>query len=329
MTASKRRSRGPRFYDDQSFEAQFRAKFKEEGVSMMNTARYAAVMLAAAALIAAAPAGAAPLDPKKPADALLMSRKIACSTVEGEPAAYYWHGEAFSRRAGEADRHLFDVEGMNIRACVKAPDGDGFNLVSRELLIYTDPATGAVLKTWANPWTDETVEVLHVANDPVNGKFRSKGRDGKPYVWNGSISGDRWWQTTTVPLFYPNPLAGAYQPEIGGTYHATEMFNFFGDAASLLDPDAKSADEVTVGWVRMSDWLPWMKMGGREGVIYFHTAGRKLDSFEELPAVLKNEIKVNYPEYAAPPPLDDARPNMTSWKYYDGVKKGEIKAPKR
>jgi hypothetical protein len=292
---------------------------------MLRNGQVAAVL--ATAFTAAA--SAAPLDPKSAADALTIARKIACTTVDGEVVTYYWHGEAFSRRAGEADKHLFDVAGMNIRACVASPEGDGFNLVSRELLIYTDAKTGQVLKTWANPWTGETVDVLHVANDPVNGKFRSKSRDGKPYAWDGSISGDRWWQTTTAPLFYPNPLAGSYQAEIGGTYHATEMFNFFGDTASLLDRNTKSADQVTVGWVRMSDWLPWMKMGGREGVIYFHTAGRKLDSFDELPALLKGEIAKHYPEYASPPPLDDPRPNMTSWKYYDGVKKGEIQAPKR
>lgn len=290
--------------------------------------RILSILLAAAAATAGA-AAAQPLDPAKPSDALAIARKIACSMEDGAPTTYWWHGEAYSRRTGEADIHLFDVQGMNIRACVKATDGEGFNLVSRELLFYVDKDTGEALKTWKNPWTGETVDVLHVANDPVNGKFRATGRDGKPYTWNGTISGDRWWQTTTVPLFYPNPLASAYQKEIGGTYHATEMFNFFGDSASLLDRNAKSAAQVTVGWVRMSDWLPWMMMGGREGVIYFHTAGRRLGAFDELPKMIKDEIARNYPDYASPPPLDDARANMTSWKYYDAVKKGDVKPPVR
>ena len=283
---------------------------------------------AAAAALGSAMAGAAQLNPKVPADALALSRKIACSMKDGQAATFWWHGEVFSRRDGEADKHLFNVEGMNIRACAKASDGEGFNLVSRELLLYTDVKTGELLKTWVNPWTGETVDVLHVANDPVNGKFRAKTRSGEPYVWDGTISGGTWWQTTTVPLFYPNPLGGAYQAEVGGTYHATEMFNFFGEAASLLD-STKPAKNVQVGWVRISDWLPWMKMGGRDGMVYFHTAGRKLNSFGELPKLVRNEIKKNYPDYDSPPPLDDARPNMTSWKYFDGVKKGEIKAPKR
>lgn len=284
-------------------------------------------LCAAVAAVSASTVHAAELDPMKTEDALAITRKIACSTVDGEPATYWWLGEAYARRQGEADRHLFDVQGMNIRACVATPEG--FNLVSRELLIYVDKDTGEPLVTWDNPWSGKSVEVLHVANDPVNGKYRKTGRDGKPYTWSGVVSGDSWWQTTTVPLYYPNPLASDYQAEIGGVYHATEMFNFFGERDSLLDPQTTTASHVTVGWVRMSDWLPWMKMEGREGVIYFHTAGRKLDSFDELPEVLKREIATHYPEYDAPPPLDDARANMTSWKYYDAVRKGDVTAPTR
>ena len=77
----------------------------------------------------------------------------------------------YSRVQGEADRLLFRVEGMNIRACtsIKDPErGDGFRMVSRELLFYQDPKTGEIMNQWTNPWTGETVEVLHVANDPVN-----------------------------------------------------------------------------------------------------------------------------------------------------------------
>lgn len=279
------------------------------------------------ALMGVTSASAADLDPDKSNDALKMMRKVFCSTTDGEPVTYYWFGKAYSRRQGERDRHLFDVEGMNVRACKGV--ADGFDLVSREILLYKDPATGKVLGTWENPWSGETVDVVQVANDPVNGKFRRTGRDGNPTKFGGEIMGDVWWMTTTVPLYYPNPLASEYQAEIGGTYHATEMFNFFGETASLLDPDATHAENVTVGWVRMSDWLPWMKMAGREGVIYMHTAGKRLGSWDELSATMKSEIRTNYPEYTAPPPLDDPRENMTSWKYFKAVRDGEVDAPNR
>jgi len=86
---------------------------------------------------------------------------------------------------------------------------------------------------------------------------------------------------------------------------------------------------VEVGWVRMSDWLPWMKMNGREGVIYMHTAGTKLDSWDELPDFFKAEIAEHYPEYTSPPPLDDDRENVTSWIYYRDVASGDVAAPDR
>jgi len=275
-----------------------------------------------------ATAGAMPLDPSNPDDVLTINRKMMCSTIDGEAITYWWHGDAYSRRQGERDRLLFKVEGMNVRQCTTTNDGDGYKLVSREILLYKDPQTGAVLSTWDNPWTGETVDVLHVANDPVNFNAGKIGRDGKPITFGGTILGDRWWTTSTIPLFYPNPLASEYQKEIGGTYHATEMFNFLGDTESLLSDDTTTAD-VQVGWARMSDWLPWMKMEGREGIIYMHTAGRKLESWDDMSDTMKREIAEHYPEYVGPPPADDERRNETSWLYYKKVRDGDRVAPQR
>ena len=287
--------------------------------------------LALAAVLATASAQAGQLDINKPEDLLEINRKIQCSTVDGEPITFWWHGEAYSRRQGERDKKLFLVEGMNVRACTTVEDperGKGYKLVSREILLYKDPATGEPLATWDNPWTGQTVDVLHVANDPVNFSSYTIGRGGQPISFRGTVLDDRWWQTSTFPLFYPNPLAGNYQKEIGGTYHATEMFNFLGDMESLLD-DGLTTAEVQVGWVRMSGWLPWMMMEGREGVIYMHTAGRKLDSWDDLSETMKGEIAQYYPEWREPPPLDDARKNETSWEYYKSIREGEKQAPVR
>ncbi|MEM8986229.1 MAG: DUF1838 family protein [Pseudomonadota bacterium] len=288
----------------------------------------------AAAGVCAALSGAkafAELDPNTSADALQISRKIMCSTVDGEPITYWWEGRAFSRRLGEKDKLLFLVEGMNVRACSAVEDakrGKGFKLVSREILLYKDPKTGKVLSKWDNPWSGETVDVLHVANDPVNFTMYAKESDGSALKWRGQIKNGLWRQSSTVPLFYKNPLTASYEAEIGGAYHATEMFNFFGDADDLLDPD-KTTAKTHVSWERMSDWLPWMKMSGRDGIIYMHTAGLKLNAWDELSDTMKAEIRKHYPEYAGPPPLDDDRRNVTSWSYYKDVSEGVIKAPKR
>lgn len=269
-------------------------------------------------LLLTGPLLAAPPDLSTPEAQLTALRRIQCSEVDGKPVTYYWTGNAYSRVPGEPDRLLFRVEGMNVRACgplANAKSKADFRLVSREVLLYEDPATGEVLKTWANPWTGKTVNVMHVANDPVNGNYSVVGRDGKPTKLGFHVMGEQWWLTTAVPLFYTNPLGGSYQEYVGGMYHATELFNFFGDVKSLGDRKRDSA-EVAVGWQRISGWLPWMGMGGREGLIYFHTAGRRLDRWEDIPAGMKAELIAKFPEYQAPPPLDDQRPNETSWTYF-------------
>mgnify|MGYP000465517226 FL=1 len=276
-----------------------------------------ALTLGSAAVLAAGKAK--PIDLGTPEGANLAARKIQCSANDNVPTIYYFHGEAFSRVPGERDRKLFDVEGYNVRQCVTVNDpvrGAGWRIISRELLLYVDPTTGELLREWKNPWTGQTVKVLQTANDPVNQRpVFAKAADGTPAKWPGTISGDTWWNTITVPLFYINPLGGEYQKNVGGYYHATEMFNFFGKVSELVDPKNVNP-AIEVGWVRLADWLPWMEMSGRAGIIYIHAAGRKLDSYEQLPTVMRKAIETEYPEYRNPPPGDDSRENETSWTYF-------------
>jgi len=253
---------------------------------------------------------------------LKAQRKIICSMEDNKPIVYWWYGRMYSRVQGEKDKLLFKVEGMNIRQCDTVKDskrGNGYRMVSRELLFYQDPKTGEILDQWTNPWTGETVDVLHVANDPVNwGYFYEQDQNGKPFEMNLSVHGDDWWDTATIPLFYKNPLGGDFQDYVGGIYHATEMFNTTGSVSDLTDDDKDTA-KVGIGWERISYWLPWMKMSGRNGIVYFHTFGKKLDSYDELTDKIKKEIETNYPKYNEPPPTDDDRRNETSWTYFKKV----------
>jgi Protein of unknown function (DUF1838) len=276
---------------------------------------------AAALLVAAAPAlPAERLDPGKPEDALLLNRKMNCSLEDGRPVIHWWKGTMMSRVPGERDRVLFNVQGMNIRQCGSFSDpkrGPGFRSVSREVMLYLDPQTNEVLRRWKNPWTGEEVEVIHVANDPVNMRAPTYafGADGKPATFRGSFVKDKAWTSGEAPLWYDNPLAGDYQEYVGNNYQAMEMLNSFTDAKALLDPKVRTLPSVSISWARVSDWIPWMKMGGRSGLVVFTTVGKRVASIDDLSEPLRSEIKANYPVYLAPPPLDDARPNETSWTY--------------
>jgi hypothetical protein len=279
------------------------------------------IVATAALAFSASPALAKMLDPAKPDDALEISKRTQCGEADGKQAVYHWSGRAYSRVEGEPDKLLFKVEGMNVRQCAAVNDpqrGKGFRLVSREVLLYLDPVTGEVLRNWKNPWTGESVEVLHVANDPVNMRpSYAKGADGAPYSIPNLRREGRWFfMPSEIPLFYTNPLQGTYQDYVGGKYHAMEIFDFAFDAQEMLDTKKYPTAYPIISWVRMAHWLPWMKMRGRSGLVIINAMGNKLKSYDELPALLKNEIAANYPTYTVPPPLDDTRPNETSWTVF-------------
>ena len=292
-------------------------------------ARVLALLAALAVpLLGSAPAlAAARLDPSKPEDALLLNRKMTCSLEDGKTIIHWWKGSMMSRVPGERDRVLFNVQGMNIRQCGSVADpkrGPGFRSVSREVMLYLDPRTNEVLRKWTNPWTGEEVEVIHVANDPVNMRspMFAYGADGKPIEFRGTFVKDKVWTGGEAPLWYDNPLAGDYQDYVGNKYLAMEMLNSFTDAKSLLDPRVKTLPSVSISWARVSDWIPWMKMGGRTGVVVFTTVGKRVATMEDLSEPLRSEIKASYPAYLAPPPVDDPRPNETSWTYIKKIVDG-------
>jgi hypothetical protein len=264
-------------------------------------------------------AGAAPqrIDLATPAGAVAAFRKVQCSLHDGAPVVYHWSGEVFSRVEGEPDRKLFAVEGMNIRQCATVTDpvrGTGVRMVSRELMLYLDPVTGTVLRQWTNPWTGKTVDVAHVANDPVNQRpLFPVGADGKPLKFDGRIENGRVFMPTVIPLWYTNPMAGDYQQYVGNQYHSMEIFDFIVDVADLTDASKPRANP-SIAWVRVSPWLPFMEMNTRGGVLIFNAVGQTLPGgVAGLPRVLTDEIAASYPAYVAPPPADDARPNETSW----------------
>ncbi len=245
--------------------------------------------------------------------------KTTCGTTEPGVTRYgMWEGRMLARLPGERDRVVFQVVGINVRQCARLSDpvrGPGYRSVSREIMIYLDPATGEILDQWPNPWTGETVRVIHVANDPVNMRAPTHAlrEDRTPHRIRLRHYGDTLVASNEVPLFYTNPLAGDYQDYVGGHYHAMEIFNTFYPAADLLDPRVTRIGESRISWQRISGWLPWMKMGSRPGLLVFNATGFSTFDRSKVAPILRQVLDERYPDYWTPPPVDDARPNETTW----------------
>lgn len=252
-------------------------------------------------------------------EALQWRAKLTCGTTEVGVTRYgMWEGYLYSRAPGEKDRQLFAVIGINTRQCERHVDpvrGAGFRSISREIMVYLDPATGEIIDTWKNPWTGETVEVIHAANDPVNMRQPTfeKTASGQPLEVTLRHYGDTLVASDEVPLFYENPLAGGYQEYIGGTYHAMEIFNTYYKAADLFDTRQVRISESKISWQRISGWLPWMKMRDRPGVMIFNATGFSTFDRGQISPKLLRILETRYPDYLSPPPLGDPRPNETTW----------------
>jgi len=277
-----------------------------------------------AAWLATAASAQAETIARTGADALTWRMKMTCGTTEAGVVRYgYWEGRLYSRVPGERDRHLFDVYGVNVRQCGHVTDparGEGFRSVSREIMVYVDPQTGAILDRWKNPWTGEEVEVIHAANDPVNMREPAFAldKDGRPVSAELRHYEDTVVSSSEVPLFYTNPLGGAYQDYVGGQYHAMEIFNTFYRAADFVDADPRRPRiaDSRLSWQRISGWLPWMKMGDRPGLMIFNATGYSTFDAVRLPPKLWQTVDARFPAYRSPPPVDDARPNETSWTVF-------------
>ncbi len=268
---------------------------------------------------------AQPLNILDANDGARVLRKVQCDLRDGVPALRWWRGNMYSRVPGEKDTRIFAFEGMNIRTTkTLSADPYTYRSFSKEILLYLDPESGEIVHEWQNPWNGKACKVVHIANDPVNFTIPFPG---STFTFPGQVVKDRLFLRSEVPLLYSNPLGGEYQTYVGGQYHAIEMFSTFTDAVQVLDPSSTSASTVDFSWSRVCQWLPWMEMGDRAGCLMFHGSGTSLDSFDELPSLLKNTIEQRYPTFKTPPPLDDERPNETSWKYFKKFKGCEIEDP--
>lgn len=257
------------------------------------------------------------LDLDDSADNLTAFVKSRGSLDPTEEVIFYANGSIYGVVDGEWDKHLMDYEMYNIGRIVSVGEGE-YQLLTREVLLYTDKETGEVLETFDNPYTGESIKVLHVWNDPVNQIFKLEGKYGKWGISHNKYGKDVICMNANILLAYPSPLTVEDYPENSQSdlYEAGELFQFFVSEKELNDQTLKSAN-ATISWTRIGPWLPWMNMGQKPGKMLYQGAGYKLSekNYDDMPAVLTEYVIANKPEFRNAP-KEYSSPNETSWTYY-------------
>jgi len=281
-----------------------------------------AASLAAAAAGCAARAPAKPVVAREPVrfDDPIWNREAAArlqADTTGEQVYGHCSGPVFGVRAGEAVRTLLGFEVFSTIRVLRQEDGS-YQRMTKEVIFYTDPKTGAILDEWDNPYTGERVKVVDVANDPYNWVISefvqpppvpgvpSDGKakhGGKPYLLHWTEFGpDTIVLSEDFNGWYPNKLDPAKWPResSGPMVQSSELFRYFINRATLEDPTQTHVTH-NGSWVRITPWLPWMLMGEAPGhILYdgiFHTT-RTLDYY---PPGVVERVKARYPQYLTAP----------------------------
>ncbi|KAI9029803.1 hypothetical protein CLU79DRAFT_884690 [Phycomyces nitens] len=247
-------------------------------------------------------------------------QRLRYSADSDSDTFFEWSGSVLAYLPGQPPKKVFECVGMNVSKASRSKDGspkDMLEITGRELTYYLDPITRKKLSHWINPWTNERLPVVHIANNPVQMAFPWNMRlEPKNSRWGTSTA-----FTTEIPLFYPNPLAtkdhkfDSYDSR--KMYQAGELFTF---RCPTKDMKKNIIDDVQVDWTRLSLFPPFMKMGHTEGYLLYHCTGNKLphgSTYRDLDPLLAKEIEDKMGAYASSPPTyDPLVKSVSSWSYF-------------
>jgi hypothetical protein len=210
--------------------------------------------------------------------------------------------------------HLFDFLGVDISRCVQGKSTPQWTLVSRKITLYIDPKTGQVLRNWQNPWTGETLNVIHRSYDYQEFQI--------PPKVNAYIAPEISSVSLDLNLKVPNPLStnpkfADYSPE--KYLQSSDSYKFIFPTRMLNDVAVNPSDHrsVALSYYRMGPWEPWMKMKGKPGFIVLNYTGTKTDDFEELHPALKAQIEQRMPLFREAPTSRLKRSIAMSWSRFD------------
>lgn len=240
-------------------------------------------------------------------------------------------GKVFGVRPNETVNELFIMEGFSVVRTKKLEDGSIRRLL-REVVFYKDIKTGEILETWENPYTNETVKVVPIANDPYNFTISAYRQVPNAYQSDPNAApppkipflldwaegpNDTIILNTGLNLYYPNALQpDKWVRESGGAFNrVSEQFLYVFKKEDAVNPEKTHLPAVG-SWSRITPWLPWMLMGQAEGhITYFSTFATLPGGIDDLPADIREAARAIDPKFLSAP-MEDYGPSKSSLEHY-------------
>jgi len=245
-----------------------------------------------------------------------------------------YEGTVCGVRDNEIVRPLMGFEGFSCARLIDNGDGS-YQKVLRELVYYKDLQTGEVLETYLNPYTNEEVRVVPVANDPFNvviekyypkgpsyGGLRKQDAERKPMILPFRVISDETVALASdIHLYYPSALQPDEWPResSGKMVRVSEMFRYVIPRADLEDP-TKTSIEYTGSWSRITPWLPWMLMGQAPGHIFYVGTMGGYDNLDMVSPQVLAYAEKHHPKYFDAPTKWE-EPSLSSLEDYARTQK--------
>ena len=241
----------------------------------------------------------------------------------------WYRGTVVGVRPGEKNFNLCGFEGFSFARLKDAGNGVYEKLLC-EVGFYTDLKTGEVLDEWHNPYTDEVVKVVHIANDPFN--FRITPFYPKPPSYGGlnnndtpdipmilpftEVGNNKVVLQSKIHLYYPNALQPEKWPResSGEMNQVSEMFTYVIDREDLANP-AITGLQFSGSWNRITPWLPWMLMGKAKGHTHYDCMMGCYDNMDVLSPKIRAYAEKHYPTFFEAP-TEWVEPSLSSLEHY-------------
>ncbi|TFI52378.1 DUF1838 domain-containing protein [Mastigocladus laminosus UU774] len=240
--------------------------------------------------------------------------KVRCGT-DGKTYYFEATGSMYAQPLDQDEPiHLFDFLGVDISRCIQDKVNSRWTLVSRKFSLYLDPQSGQILKQWENPWTGETLNIMHRSYDYQEFQI--------PPQINAYIAPEISFVSLDFNKKLPNPLAKNpkftdYSPE--EFLRSSDSYKFIFPTAILDEKGENSQSDraVAMSYYRMGPWEPWMKMKGKPGFLVLNYTGAKTETFEDLHPHIKEKIEHRLPLFREAPICRLERSIGTSWSRFE------------
>jgi hypothetical protein len=241
------------------------------------------------------------------------------------PAIGAFHGTMYLRVGDRAAVPVFGMTGTGASQAKIDKDGN-LILKSRETTYFTDLATGDILETWLNPFTEERVDVYHFYDDLLMG--RTSAKDTPSMISFQPLGAQEMMMSWDYAKAYDNPVTPEGWPSYstGHRISPSEHFTFYMSKAEYLDSGVSSV-RTRGSFARMSQCWPFMKMGKspmKDAVLFGRMFTHKgLPGFGEVPSKVLAYVEKHAPQYLEPPPGWGApgeahMARLDTWKAFAG-----------